>query len=363
MKRLHDYARVGYRLLLAAASCMLVGSVTGCENDLPRASNIEHLRVLGGLVQVVGDESRSTPKPGEKAHLSWSMAYPDASSDDSHLASVFFTCTAPEQFSGVPVCQELIDVAQGGSISAILDAAMKDEQPDCVKSPNKTWQLGPFTVVCVTGTPQLDVPIAKDTKVAGRLVRGIICQNGAPRFDAKDPTGMSCDASADEHIAVYGTIPIQYDDAESNLNPNMDAASMLFHDPPVPWLPTADDVAAELNDDTCLDESKARQVMHSDGHEEQITLRYDADQREEHDGKPETLEFSVYTTFGKLSQRYTIFSPSSTLPLKNTFKWEISEDERKTLNDKSKHVRFFFVVLDGHGGYATTTRDLCINRQ
>ena len=355
MKRLHDNL---YCQLLAAA---LAFAAVGCENDLPRASNIENLRVLGGLVQVVGDEARSTPKPGEKARLSWSMAYPDADADDSHLASVFFTCTAPQQFSGVPLCQELIDIAKGGSISAVLDAAMNEEQPDCGKNPDRTYKLGPFTVVCVTGTPRLDVPIPKDSK-GNKLVRGIICQNGTPHFDAQNPTGMSCDG-ADEFISVYGTVPVQYEEADANLNPNIDAASMQFHDPPVPWLPVAEDVAAELNDETCLDEAKAKHVMHTDGHEEQITLRYEAEQREERNGKPETLQFAVYTTFGKVSQRFVIFSPTTELPLKRSFKWELNEDERKELNDKSKHVRFFFVVTDGRGGYALTTRDLCVNRR
>jgi len=346
---------------LLAALCLLAAA--GCENDLPRASNIERMRVLGGLTQVIGDEARSTPKPGEKARLSWSMAYPDPQLDDSNLASVFFVCTAPEQFSGVPVCQELIEVARGGSITGVLDAVMEGREIDCAKTPDRTVQAGPFTVVCVTGTPRLDVAIPKDTKVAGKLVRGIICQNGAPRFDPNDPTGMSCDASADEHIAVYGTIPIQYSDAEANQNPSIDAASFFFHDPPVPWQPVAEDVRAELNDDSCLDESKAKHVMHTEGHKEQITLRYDAEQREQRDGQPEGLEFSAYTTFGKLSQRFTIFRSNAELPLKNSFDWEITEDERKELNDKSKHVRFFFTVMDGRGGYATTSRDLCINRQ
>lgn len=349
--------------IVAAVSCAWLGLVAGCENDLPRASNIEHMRVLGGQVAVVGDETRSTPRPGEQARLTWNMAYQDPALDDSQLASVFFTCTAPEQFSGVPVCQELLDVARGGSISGVLSAAMEGQKIDCAETPDRTFQAGPFSVVCVTGTPRLDVPIAKDAKIAGKLVRGIICQSGTPRFDANDPTGMSCTDSAQEHIAVYGTVPIQYGDDDANQNPNIDATSLLFHDPPIPWQPVAEDVAAQLSDETCLDDAKAKRVMHSDGHEEQITLRYDADQREQHAGQPEALEFSVYTTFGKLSQRFTIFKANAELPLKNTFKWELTEDERRELNDKSKRVRFFFTLMDGRGGFSVTSRDLCIDRQ
>jgi hypothetical protein len=344
-------------------SCAFSGLFSGCENDLPRASNIERMRVLGGQVAVIGDEARSTPKPGEKARLTWNMAYPDPAVDDSQLASVFLVCTAPEQFTGVPICQEVIDVARGGSISGVLDALMKGQKINCADTPDKAFELGPFTVACVTGTPKLDVPIAKDSRGAGKLVRGIICKNASPRFDPKDPTGLSCDGDTEDHIAVYGTVPIQRADDESNQNPNIDATSLFFHDPPIPWQPVAEDVAAQLNDETCLDEAKAMRVMHSDGHEEQITLRYDADQREEHDGKPEGLEFSVYATFGKISQRFTIFKSDAELPLKNTFKWELSEDERKELNEKSRRVRFFFTLMDGRGGFSATSRDLCINRR
>jgi len=348
---------------LAAVSCACLAAAAGCQNDLPRASNIAHMRPLGGLVQVVGDETRSTPKPGEKARLTWDIVYPDPAADDSGLASVFLVCTAPEQYSGVPVCQELLDVARGGKISGVLDALMKGRMIDCAQTPNQSFEAGPFTVVCVTGTPTLDVAIAKDTKIQGKLVQGIICQNSAPRFDPKDPTGLSCAGTTDEHVAVYGTVPIQHSDADENQNPNIDATSLFFHDPPIPWEPVAEDVAAELNDDSCLDEAKAKHVMHSDGHEELITLRYDADQREVRDGKPEGLEFAAYTTFGKLSQRFTIFRSDAELPLKNTFSWGLSEDERTELNDKSKRVRFFFTLMDGRGGFAITSRDVCVDRR
>ena len=174
--RKHGPVSVSGSLRLLAAALLVGGvvGVSGCENDLPRASNIERMRVLGGLVQVIGDESRSTPKPGEKARLTWSMAYPDPNLDDSSLASVFFTCTAPEQFSGVPLCQELLDVARGGSISGVLTAAMEGQDVDCGKTPDRTFQVGPFTVACVTGTPRIDVAIAKDATIPGKLVRGII---------------------------------------------------------------------------------------------------------------------------------------------------------------------------------------------
>lgn len=345
-------------LLLAAA---------GCENDLPLASQIQHMRVLGASTSVAGDPARTTPKPGEKARLTWSMVYPETMTDDSSLRSIFFVCTAPRQFSGTPICQELLDIAQGGSISAIL-ADARNDPPDCGKNPDRTDQLGPFTVVCVSGTPRLDVSIPGDTRAEAKLVRGAICRNGTPKIDDKDPTGMSCDAlpgtskDEQENIAVYGTVPIEYSGSDRNHTPSIDGLQLAFHDPPLAWNAIGPETSASLNDEDCADQSADKQVMHSEGHEELITLMYDDEQRETHDGEKEALEFSGYSTFGKLSRRFTVFGANATAPLRSTLTWDLKTEEREALNGKSKHVRFYFTILDRRGGFALTTRDLCINR-
>lgn len=340
----------------------------GCENDLPIASQISHMRVLGAALEVEGDSARTSPKPGETAHLIWSMAYPDPTEDNSALASMFFVCTAPKEFAGTPVCQELLDIAQGGSISAIVAATRGKDAPDCAKNPNRVYELGPFNVVCVTDTPKMDVPVEDDFKADAKLVRGTICRNGTPQFDDKDPTGMSCKPkdgvkqSDVEGIAVYGTVPIQYSDEDKNETPSTDALKFAFHDPPLEWTELSPEESAALNDDNCLDAAKARRVMHSEGSDELIALYYDAAAREIHDGKPEALEFSGYCTYGKLGRRFTVFNSDAELPLKSTFHWSLSEDERNQLNGRSKRVRFFFTVMDHHGGFAVVTRDLCVDR-
>jgi hypothetical protein len=339
----------------------------GCDNDLPLASQIQHMRVLGASTSVMGDPARTTPKPGEKAKLSWSMVYPDTMVDDSGLRSIFFVCTAPTEYTGTPICQELLDIAKGGSISDIVADAMGKDAPDCEANPNRTYKLGPFTIVCVSGTPQLDVAIDKDTKATARLVRGTICRNGMPQLDQKDPTGMSCKplpetkVSEQENIAVYGTVPIEYNDEDRNHTPSIDALTLAFHDPPLAWDETFEE-PTPINDDNCADESKDRHVMHSDGFIELVTLMYDDAQREVHDGEREALEFSGYTTFGKLSRRFTVFASDAEAPLRSTFNWDLKPEERDTLNGKSKHVRFYFTILDHRGGFAITTRDLCIDR-
>jgi hypothetical protein len=163
---------------------------------------------------------------------------------------------------------------------------------------------------------------------------------------------------------VYGTVPIQQGAATENHNPSLEAAELFFHESPLLWEESASEVRDVISDETCADLAYSSRVMSTDGHEEKVTLRYDADAREQlPGGEPETLTFTAYTTFGKISSRFTVFKPTSKTPLSRSFTWELSEDERKALNKKSKRVRFFFTVRDGRGGYASTTRDLCVVRQ
>lgn len=348
-------------LLLAAVSC---------GSDLPVASEILHMRVLGATTTVIGDEARTTPKPGERARMRWTVAFPDVGERDydSELASIFFVCTAPETFSGTPICQEFLDLAEAGSVSGLLAVTRGQELPNCERNPDRVYEYGPFRIVCSTGTPDFEVAVARNAKERARLVQGLICRNGTPRLDNSDPTGTSCKpasgASEDEieRVAVYGTVPIQYEDNDSNDNPSIEAATFLLHDPPLPWPELAEDIAATLDADTCLDQSEAGRVASTGGHEELITLRYDAAEREQYDGEPEVLEFSAYTTFGELSRRFTVFEPDDEVPLENTFTWQISREERAELLGMSKRVRFFFTLMDRRGGFSIATRDLCINR-
>lgn len=354
---------------LAAISGMLL-TLCACQDDLPKASQIVHMRVLGATTRVVGDPQRSSPKPGETAELTWSMVYPDLSVDDSQLSALFIVCSSPGQFTGTPVCQEFIDSARGGNF-ADLFTGFGGELPDCRTNPNRVYRNGSLSIVCVTGTPKLEVAIPADTTATSRLIRGIICRNGTPKVDRSDPRLTSCAPMPDvapaaiEDVAVYGTVPIQYPGTQGNQNPRLDseAAQFFFHDPPVPWNETPEDLRDTLSDDTCLDEAKAERVMHSEGAEETITLRYDASLREQLDGEPEGLEFSGYSSFGELSRRFTIFRSDAELPLSDTFTWELAQAQREALNGSSKHVRFYFTVIDHRGGFAVTSRDLCIDRQ
>jgi hypothetical protein len=357
---------------MLSVACVLV-CIPACQVDLPRASEIERMRVLTAFAEVEGDPERSSPAPGETARVTWAMAYPDHEQDDSQLASMFYVCTAPERFSGVPFCQEFADLAQAGSsdASAAFGGALASALPDCAKDPDRTWDLGPFRLVCVTGTPKLDVSIPDDYKASAKLMQGIICRNGTPRFELKDQPRLVCEkargASAEsEEISVYGTVSVQHDADTENHNPSTDAFQLSIGDPPKMWAESDELLAEELSDEACEELALSGRVNVSDDHraarEEAIVLGYDAAAREDFEGKPEALTVSAYTTFGSLSARFTVFRSDAKPPLKRTIKWELSDEEREQLKKSSKYVRFYFTVQDGRGGFAITRRDLCVLR-
>jgi hypothetical protein len=349
--------------------------LAACQIDLPVASEIEHMRVLTAFAEVQGDAQRSSPAPGETASVTWAMAYPNHDQDDSELASMFYVCTAPERFSGTPFCQEFIDLAQAGpnAAAAALGGSLgAGDLPDCARDPDRVWDLGPFRLVCVTGTPKLDISIPDSYRASAKLMQGIICRNGTPRFELADQPRLVCDEAREpnaerEEISVYGTVPVQYDADTENHNPRTDAFQLSFGDGPSKVWEASDELLGEdLSDSACEEPALRERVKVSDDHkearEEEITLGYDASAREDFEGKPEPLTFSVYTTFGSLSARFTVFRSDAETPLERKIKWELSDEEREQLKKSSKYVRFYFTVQDGRGGYAITRRDLCVSR-
>jgi hypothetical protein len=354
-------------LLCCALGCAAALAAVGCQNDLPRASNIEHMRVLGAVNEVQGDSSRSSPRPGETVTLTWSMAYPDLTLDDSQLESLFFSCTAPTHYSGTPICQELLDAAQGRNVMDLLDSLTGARAPDCAKTPDFNGEYGSFSVTCVSGTPRSSVKVPADYQARAKLIEGIICRNGTPHFDSKSPTGLGCVSASGvaqsdvESVTVYGTAPVEYGAETTNLSPSMDAATFRFGLGNALW-PASDGAnTADLVKD-CSEAARSGELLSSNGQQEQYVIEYDASARQQHDGVPEALEFSSYVTVGTIDHRFALFNSDAPLPLRAPLHWELSQEFRDSLGDGNQLVRFFFSVLDHRGGFAVTTRDICVGR-
>jgi hypothetical protein len=362
---------VKHAATLLFASLLTLAGLPACQVDLPIASKIERMRVLTAITTVDGDEARSTPKPGENARVTWVMAYPDAEQDDSQLRSLFYTCTAPSNFSGTPVCQELVDLAlaasQGGASNLEgLAAGAGIQPPDCAAEPDSVLELGPIRIACMTGTPIVDIRVPDTFKADAQLMQGVICRNGTPTFELAVQPRLVCkpdgDGADSEEIAVTGTVPVQYDADTTNINPSSDALGLKFHSSKVDWEVSDEVLQDELSDEACAALAQEGRVMSSEGQEEDILITYAADEREQFAGKPEPLTLSAYCTFGELSNRFTVFRSDAKTPLERKITWELSDEESEQLKKSSKYVRFYFTVQDGRGGFAVTRRDLCVVR-
>jgi hypothetical protein len=348
-----------------------------CNNTLPKATSIVHMRVLGAQTAVVGDPARATPKPGEKATLTWTMAFPSVEESDSELSSLFISCTAPTHFTGIPTCQELIDAVQAPGGAAAPFAVLPMQGGSCKGYEGKSLTVGSISSTCVTHTPKLTVKIEPDSKVRAKLVLGIICRNGTPFLNPQSASLFGCDAKAGvkssdvETIGVYGTIPIEHTAADANQNPDIGLATLKIAaaggavlDAVAAWPETKlADVPAM--DDDCKDAAKANLITTADGEVDTIRIGYPAKPRELHQGVAETLEFSVYATAGELERRFTLFPPDHAVvggQMQDELTWKLSNAEKSAVGPNGKLVRFFFTLLDHDGGYDSTMRAVCVMR-
>jgi hypothetical protein len=351
------------RLRISTLMLVLAAVTAGCEDDLPKPTLIADMRVLGARQEVVGAESRSTPRPGETARLTWAMAYPDVAAKDDALASLFIVCTAPTRYTGTPVCQELVDVATGRSTG--LGFSFGGLPTGCDVKPNSTQTVSGIRLQCVTGTPIVDVPIAKSIKTQ-RLVQGVICRNGTPRFDLSSPTGASCSQKPNtkeedfESVTVYGTVDVATAQDDENGNPDLKLAMLSVRTSESSrartWTTTPADALPKLERDCASSDA----VLPTNGYPEVILIDYPKQPSSE---GQEDLVFSSYATFGELSRRFTVIEGDTSLQVDAPdLTWELSEEERTELIGSPKLIRFFFTVLDGRGGFDITTRELCVNR-
>ncbi|HET6332773.1 MAG TPA: hypothetical protein VFG30_06145 [Polyangiales bacterium] len=341
----------------------LLSIFTGCEDDLPKVTLITHMRALGARQEVIGDEARAIPKPGERVRMTWAMAYPDVETTDDELASFFIECTAPIRYTGTPVCQEFIDAAQGRTTG--LGFGFSQPPEGCDVKPDSTQTIAGIRLVCVTGTPKIDVPVAKAAK-SPRLVQGIICRNGIPQLDLESPTGASCKPKSSrddfEEITVYGTVNIATKADEENENPAIAKAKLRlrateFGDP-IDWNPTPAEALPDLEEDCSTASSEI--LPKSPGFTGVILIDYPKQTASRE--RDEDIVFSTYATFGELSRRFTVFESTGVEVDAPKLTWKLSEEERTELVGNPRLVRFYFTVVDGRGGFDITTRELCVDR-
>jgi hypothetical protein len=289
------------------------GLLAGCEGDLPRATEITSMRILGARLEVEGDETRTTPKPGERLRVSLPIVFPTLDADRDDMRSMFIGCTAPDRFTGgLPVCQEIIDAVLAGEDVANALPMLEQSTLSCSEllPPLRRTQRGNVSLQCVNDAPVALFDVRDDFEADALLMLGVVCERGDPYIDAFDPLLFGCefeDGESGEVLRVQGIMTVQQRAADENRNPSLDALTVLREG--VDWEPF--DPAEAPPERGCAPSGSERErdpALHSvvpGAHE--ITLRYDAEAREQVEGEPEDLELTVYTTVGEMERRFTLF--------------------------------------------------------
>jgi hypothetical protein len=358
----------------------LAALTAGCQEDLPKATEIEHMRILGVGLSVVGDPTRSTPKPGESVQATFATVYPSPKKTDATVQAMLIGCTAPEHFTGgLPACQEFLDAANGKvgtDVNSVLDIAGQmaasdpakamgmDAKLTCDDLPMPKIRRGQLSIQCLRGDPTAVFDVAPTFKADRMLFVGVVCEQGTAFIDPNDPLLFGCDGNKGETTQVNGMIPVQHGAADENHNPSIDDLDLVLTTFTDPWvapegeLPPADD----CEDDAQTDQSGPLTLPLADPGKHDILLEYEASARERTGGDPEELEFTIYTTAGEMERRFTLFGaeaePDKDGKLRASVEWD--PPAYADLPSKGKLVRFFVTLRDHRGGFAITTRTACV---
>jgi len=180
--------------LLAFVSLATLGalSASGCSNNFRPASLVNHARPLGARVEVVGDPTRSTPRPGESVNVRFLVGFP---AEDQTLSWAFFTCVPVSTSFGAPQCAHGVGAPAG--------------------------QLEP-----VLGAPHVELTIPDEATLGGAnqlVMLGSICAQGQVNTDPTVQTAC-VDPDGDGTIVTL-QVPIERD-GMSNHHPSFDAVSL-----------------------------------------------------------------------------------------------------------------------------------------
>lgn len=356
-----------------AARMLLLGTLIGllgCNDDLPKATSIVHMRVLGSQLSVIGDETRATPRPGEDVRITFATVFPDLDQNSDESQLMVLGCTAPDRFTGgVPICQEFIDAALSGDSAVVASVLSMPRKVHCSDIPGRRFTSQGVTVACVDGPPSVVLPIKESFTAARAMFIGVLCEKGRAFIDPETPGLFGCDDNDGETLALHSTYTVQQSDDDENHNP---LATDLAVELPLEisldgeWQAVDAINVIGLAEPYALDEDICTRLGQDPPHlprgdigSHVLTLRYPADAREELDGIAEPLEVSIHTTSGEVERRFTVWTDESETPggiLQDTLNWQPD----KNPPEGGQLVRFFVTVRDQRGGFDMATYAMCV---
>jgi hypothetical protein len=367
--------------LRVCALGLLALLTSACQDDLPKATLIVDMRVLGSQLSVVGDETRASPMPGESVRVSFATVFPEADQTIERGQLMLISCTAPDRYTGgLPICQELIDAFESGAVEQAGMLFTAPEQIPCSDIPGGRQTFGGVTVLCLRGEPDVQLTIPDDFDGSSALFLGILCERGEAFLDPTTPELFGCEDNDGLSIGLTGTFPVQR--AEDQINHNPDASLLSIEmEPFIEWRPIDTEMLATLPED-CAAATATSGTMPADPlfpgvdvglHD--LTLRYPAEARERvlnEPGQPfETLEITVHTTFGEIERQFTVFTDDSEtvdvkrgdVPIDTDPPWleeDLSWDPDDDVPVTGQLVRFFVTVRDQRGGFNMSTYAACV---
>jgi hypothetical protein len=320
------------------------------------------MRVLGAQITVVGDETRATPAPGESFRVELPTVFPTLEGNTDGTQTLWIGCTGPDRYTGgLPLCQEFVDAALAGDVSGGLPFEVEKIGCAAIEAfPDALLQMGALSVQCVEGPPEAEFDVPDDFAADEMLFLGVVCERGEPTIDITDPLLFGCDDSdGGEIIRMHGLVKVEQSPVDENHFPSLEPFTITREG--VEWLPfDPNDLPPEKGCEVAVprDDPALHSVVPG---AHKIVLNYEADAREEFEGEPENLEFTVYTTLGEMERRFTLFEGSEQGEdgvLSGELDWDPPKPSE--VLPAGELVRFFFTIRDQRGGFAITERVLCL---
>lgn len=313
-------------LLMVACALLL-----GCdEPQLPKSWRVTYARVLGVRAEVVGDEARATPAPGERVRVRVLIV------GDDPIESLSFdlvACPAQPPRGELPSCasEPVLAVRSelGGSASRSRELVV-----------------------------ELDVPNRDALDGAERLlVGGTICTDGTAR-SVEGGEGR-CDGGSAHPVTFTSHVVLALDDADINHNPVIADDAIRFDDEL--WALharlAASDEDAGADEDASVDgdpsDAGAARSAAADGKEHTIAISLEHSARETSDEGPEVLQLSHFVTAGALERRFSVLERDQDGSEPFLVKWHMPR-----IDDPPAQVLVVFVLRDQRGGVAYALREL-----
>lgn len=347
--------RIGLAAAQVASLAVVAGLLTACDDDFVTPSRIVDTRVLGTRVEVVDDPERATPRPGETARVSLTLAAPDGV-DEARVKSLIVRCTFPERYTGIPICQEFLDLLASAEDGTSVDALSQDR---FVCEDDFQFAFAGVGISCQQGEPSVDVPIEPDFEGDAKLIRGVICDGGEPYLDATDPTLFGCDGGSGTRLFHAG-VPVSRSVEEDNSNPDLSDLRIELND--VEWADVQPNLA-RVDPDDCASWARNQGLREIDPFEHRIKISVSRDAVEREDGGCERLEIAGHATAGEITPLVAVFDRDGCEQdrdeaFEQTIEWEGLGIARP--DPDGKLVSFVFAVRDGRGGFVAARRTACV---